>query len=357
MKRYLLYILYVATSLIMACNSVPEGVEPEPKPEACAIGFGVADSGTRSIIINNVNDSNFRAKAFRVFAEHTPQGGTPTDVFNDVDVKYDGIYTGWNYDGAPKMWAEDGSYVFRGYWPSTTSLASATATTSSLVLEYSVTRDNDDLMVGYYTCPTRNPDKNGIPQYVGLEFYHALSGVRIALHVGENAKASYRVKNVYFTSLIYINSLSYTQTVSAPIDFSYWSASSGVRSENDEFGVDRLREWRDGDEGVDGLVPSTINDEDPQYLYLPWQLMIPQSLLVTGSIHKPSVVVEIETTLDGSVHTSKKELVLPTPAGLDKWLPGKLYTYTISLRPEDFNITVQSVDWDRVNGVAPDLEF
>lgn len=255
------------------------------------------------------------------------------------------------------MWAEDGSYVFRAYWPSTTSLASATATTSSLVLEYSVKRNNDDLMVGYYTCPTRNPDNNGISQFVGIEFYHALAGVRIALNVGKNAKATYRVKNVYFTSLIYINSLAYTQTVSAPVDFSYWGATSGVRSENDQFGIDRIREWSDGDEGVDGLVPKTADDADPQYLYLPWQLMIPQSLLVNGSTPKPSVVVEIETTLDGSAHTSKKELALPTPAGLDTWLPGKLYTYTISLRPEAFNITVQSVDWDVVDGVTPDLEF
>ena len=353
MKRYTLYyIISLATMFFVACNSSLDGIVQE---QPAMIGFGVDVDDTRSTIIQSSEDATFRAKAFRVFAEHTPEGGVPQDVFNDVDVKYDGRLTGWNYDGEPKMWAENGTYVFRGYWPSTTKLASGTATTSSLVLEYSVKSDNDDLMVGYYACPTKNPDSYGNVQYVGFKFHHTLAAVRIALKIGQRAKAKYTVKNVYFTSLIYTNSLSYTQLNSDAVSLNSWG-NAGVRSENDEFGVDRIREWKDGDEGVSGLVPVTTDDADPQYLYLPWQLMIPQSLLVTGSTPKPAVVIELETNLDGKIHSSIKSLTLPT-ATINSWEPSKKYTYTITLQPNSFDITVQSVKWDVVDGVVPDLEF
>ena len=363
MKRYTQYILLLAAIIFAACSSSPDGVEPQ---EPASINFGADINQTRSTLIHSVGELAATTKPFRVFAAHTATDVTApgigvtgvelTDVFTNVDVKYDGRLTGWNYDGEPKMWESSGYYIFRGYWPSTTKLASATATTKSLVLEYSVKSNNDDLMVGYYACKTRNPDSYNNVQYVGFRFYHALAGVRVAVKIGSNAQASYQVKNVYFTSLIYNNSLAYTQTVNGPVNISSWG-DAGVRSENDEFGVDRIREWKANDEGVDGHVPPTIDDENPQYLHLPWQLMIPQSLLVSGTTPKPAVVIEIETVLHGIKHTSIKSLDLPTPAGLESWLPGKLYTYTISLQPNNFNITVQSVDWDVVDGVAPDLEF
>lgn len=364
MKRYTQYILYLVAIIFAACSSSPDGIEKPQEP--AAISFGADIDQTRSTLIHNVGELAATTKPFRVFAAHTATDVTTpgidvtdvvlTDVFTNVDVKYDGRLTGWNYDGEPKMWESSGYYIFRGYWPSTTKLASATTSTKSLVLEYSVKSDDDDLMVGYYACRTRNPDSYDNVQYVGFRFYHVLSGVRIALKIGSNAKAKYRVKRAYFTSLIYTNSLAYTQTVNGPVDFSYWNAGAGVRSENDEFGVDRIREWNAVD-ASDGVVPPTIDDANPQYLYLPWQLMIPQSLLVSATTPKPAVVIEIETTLNGIIHSSEKSLTLPTPTGLDTWLPGKLYTYTIALQPNDFNITVQCVDWDVVDGVTPDLEF
>ena len=107
MKRYTLYyIISLATMFFVACNSSLDDIVQE---QPAMIGFGVDVDDTRSTIIQSSEDATFRAKAFRVFAEHTPEGGVPQDVFNDVDVKYDGRLTGWNYDGEPKMWAEDGT--------------------------------------------------------------------------------------------------------------------------------------------------------------------------------------------------------------------------------------------------------
>lgn len=354
MKKFNLLIHIAIGTFFFSCHSQEE--QPEI-PNDASISFGIKSAGysnTRATLIDDETSADFRAKAFRVFAEHTPQGGVPEDVFNDVYVSYDGRLTGWNYPGEPKMWAENGTYVFRGFWPSSTTVE-GTATTSSLVFNYSTASDKDDLMVGYYTCPTRNPDSYGNVRYVGFHFYHALAAVRVAFKIGEEAKAAYTVKNVYFTSVYRIGSFSYTQTEDAPITIDKWSPM--LRAENDHLSVVRVREWKDGDEGVSGNVPVTTDDDNPQYLNLPWQLMIPQSLIVGGNTPKPGVVVEVETQMNGYTTTNKKEMTLPTPTDLDSWKPGKKYTYTITLQPNSFDITVQSVPWDVVDAVAPDVEF
>ena len=86
MKRYTLYyIISLATMFFVACNSSLDGIVQE---QPAMIGFGVDVDDTRSTIIQSSEDATFRAKAFRVFAEHTPEDGVPQDVFNDVDVKY-----------------------------------------------------------------------------------------------------------------------------------------------------------------------------------------------------------------------------------------------------------------------------
>lgn len=353
MKRYIIHIYILMLALFISCSS---GDEPQSQ-EPVSISFGVEStdySDSRATLIDDENSTDFRSKAFRVFAEHTPEGGVPQDVFNDVLVSYDGRLTGWNYPGDPKMWADNGTYEFRGFWPSTTAVE-GTATTSSLVLNYSTASDYDDLMVGYYACPTRNPDSYGNVRYVGFNFHHTLSAVRVAFKIGEGANATYTVKNVYFTSLYRIGSLTYTQKNTDPVTNASWKPM--LRAENDHLSVVRVRNWKAGDDGITGVVPPTMDDDDPQYLYLPWQLMIPQSLVVTGSTPQPGVVVEVETNMDGYVTSNQKELALPKPDGLDIWQPGKKYTYTITLQPNQFTISVQSVPWDKVDAVAPDIEF
>lgn len=353
MKRFIpIYIIMVL--LAASCGREPE-VVPTPILHD-EISFNVEDfsDDSRASLVENATSDTFRSKSFRVFAEHTPEGGTPQDVFNDVYVSYDGILTGWNYPAPYKEWADDGDYVFRAFWPSST-MVEGTATTASLVLQYSTAVNNDDMMVAYYACPTRNPDSYGRSRYVALRFYHTLSAVRVAFKIGEHAKADYKVKEVYFTSVYRIGSLQYTQTENKAIDLSYWTGM--LRAENDEFSTDKVRRWVDGDEDVAGDVPKTIDDEKPQYLYLPWQLMIPQSLEVSNDTPKPGVHVVVESTLGGITTTESKELTLPLPEGMDSWEPGKRYTYTISLQPNMFDISVQTTPWDEVDAVVPDIIF
>ena len=353
MKRFIPIYIIIAL-LAAACNREPE-VVPTPVVHD-EISFNVENfsDDSRATLITGPSSEAFRAKSFRVYAEHTPVGGTPQDVFNDVYVSYDGILTGWNYPEPYREWALNGDYVFRAFWPATT-MVEGTATTSSLVLQYSTAVNNDDMMVAYYACPTRNPDSYGNTRYVALRFNHALSAVRVAFKIGEHAQADYKVKEVYFTSVYRIGSLQYTQTNSAGIDLSYWTGM--LRAEHDEYSTDKVRLWRDGDEGVVGDVPHTIDDSKPQYLYLPWQFMIPQSLKVGYGELKPGVHVVVEATLGGETTTESKELTLPLPEGLDKWEPGKRYTYTISLQPNMFDISVQTTPWDEVDAVVPDIIF
>lgn len=353
MKRFIPIYIIIAL-LAAACNREPE-VVPTPVTSN-DINFDVENivDDSRAELITGPSSEAFRAKSFRVFAEHTPEGGAPQDVFNDVYVSYDGILTGWNYPAPYREWADDGDYVFRAFWPSTT-MVEGTATTSSLVLQYSTAVNNDDMMVAYYACPTRNPDNYDRPRYVVLRFFHTLSAVRVAFKIGEHAQADYKVKEVYFTSVYRIGSLQYTQTNNTAIDLNYWTGM--LRAENDEFSTDKVRRWVDGDEGVSGDVPKTTDDSKPQYLYLPWQFMIPQSLEVDYGELKPGVHVVVEAKLGGSTVTEDKELTLPLPAGLDKWEPGKRYTYTISLQPNMFDISVQTTPWDEVDAVVPDIIF
>ncbi len=348
-----------ALLLLGACTTSESAKEPAPATEH-AISFGVEEySLGRATLIENATQAEFRAQPFRVFAHLIPfPGAEPEDVFNDVYVAFDSYLNGWDY-APPKFWEPTGQYEFRGFWPSK-SLVEGTATTASLVLGYSMASDNDDLMVAYYTCPTKNPDPNGNIQAVPLTFHHALSAVSVKFRTGLNAQQRYTVKNVYFTSLYLIGSLSFTQEYAItekpawkrPDGSSYWSPKS--RAADDEISTQKVREWSGNEE-----VPITTDVDNPQYVTLPWQLMIPQSLLleeIEGDRPVPGIAFTIEVEWGDEIEQKTMWLPLPTDT-VDEWEPGKRYTYAIALHPNSFGLTVQTVPWDEVQGVAPDIEF
>ena len=326
-----------------------------------AMDFGVVavDSSVRADLVDSQTSPLFRDKAFRVFASlSTTAEPEPVDVFNDVEVAYDGGgITGWNYGGGYRYWAPSGTYSFRAFWPSTT-LVEGTATTTSLVLQYSTATDNDDMMVAYYTCQSGNPDTNGDTQPVSMKFYHALSAVAVRFFTNENSGCEYKVTNAYYTSIYRLGSLSFTQVYNPETPpawkrgdgTSYWRAI--LRGNNDEYSVDRIREhsgtWS---------VPHTTDSANPQYVTLPWQLMIPQSLVVESDQAKPGICFTVEVLWSGG-EKIVKDIWLELPvATVDEWEPSKKYMYEVMLQSTSFDITVQTTDWEDIDAVCPDISF
>lgn len=225
--------------------------------------------------------------------------------------------------------------------------------------------DNDDMMVAYYTCPAGNFDSSGISRPVPLRFFHTLSAVAVRFRTGVGADCSYKVKRVYYRWLYCNGSLSFTQDYDINNNETpEWTKSDGTKywtpSNRGLFNdIDKtyIRSHADNWE-----VPHTTDEAQPQYIQLPWQLMIPQSLLLSTDevglgYESPAITIEMEVTWPGGAVINKTTtLALPTTT-IDEWEPGKKYLYEVSLHPNSFELTVKTTPWERVDAVTPNIIF
>lgn len=366
MMRILIYTL-VFLSFLISCNKRGEDVIPAGK--SVQMGFSVEDisSQSRAELVEDEDDATFRGKGIRVFADLTVGTSDPVDVFKDAELTYDGIGTGWNYAGDPKYWADEGQYRFRAFWPSTTTTG-GTATTEALILSYRVAKDEDDMMVAYYTCPTKNQDSFGNSNPVPLRFFHTLSAVAVRFRTGVGAQCKYSVKRVYYRWLYCNGSLSFTQDYDINKNESpEWTKADGTKywtPSNRGLFDDTDKTYIRSHEG-DWEVPPTVAADSPQYVQLPWQLMIPQSLLLSKAEKElgyvsPQITIEMEVTWseDGREEIVKRTTTLTLPTDtVDEWEPGKKYLYEVSLHPNSFDVTVKTTPWDRVDAVTPNIIF
>lgn len=341
------YILSLVAMLI-ACSKQGEVIPESEDPTA--ISFGASDSSSRAAtLIGGADVEAFRAEPFSVYGDWIDQDGTRREVFRDVKVSYTAnknAPTGWIYDPI-RYWQMLGSYEFRAYWPAS-SVVLGTATAQTLALEYNMLQRNDDMMVAYVHCPTKNGGKP-----VGLNFHHTMAAVAVKLQAPDT-NCEYRLKNMFFTSLNYIGALPYNSTSTSPDVTNEWVFAEGARSyvdNNDIMASERLREWK----SAEGRLIPTLADDYPTE----FDLFLPQSLKVGAGIAPPSITLTVEvkwTTVDDVTMT----IALPTTDSNGNemvWQAGKKYVYVITVQPDEFDIEVRTTEWDDVDAVVGDIVF
>ena len=262
MSRFV-YILCIAL-LTASCIKV----DSSENGSGNTITFGTQKGGgTRAATLIGGSDTDaFRAQPFSVYGDWIRDNGDRSEVFHDVEVSYTTdakAPTGWIYDPI-QHWQMDGSYEFRAYWPAS-SVVLGTATARTLALEYNMLQRNDDMMVAYVGCPTKN---NGKP--VELNFHHTLSAVAVKF-MAPNAECEYRLKHLFFTSLNYIGALPYDMTDTTPDVTEKWVYGARSYVNPDDIMTYADLEWSEGSVyqqlgfSLEGRKSPVVFHIDPQW--------------------------------------------------------------------------------------------
>jgi|GEM_PF-1988549 len=343
------YILCLVCSLLAACGSQSDNTPTIDVSDAITFGT-VPEGGTRAAtLINNSDEAAFRAEPFSVYGDWLSGTGARHEVFHDVRVSYTTdpkAPTGWIYDPI-QHWQQTGEYEFRAYWPASATVL-GTATARTLALEYNMLIHNNDMMVAYVNCPTKN---NGQP--VGLNFHHTLSAVAVKFQAPD-AECEYRLKNLFFTSLNYIGALPYDSTDETPDVTDMWIYNEGSRSyvnPDDIMASERLREWSSAD---GRFIPASADDYPEEF-----DFFMPQPLTVEEGVALPSITFTIDVKW-ATTDTITMTVALPTTNSVGEpmvWRAGKKYIYLITVQPDKFEIEVRTTEWDDVDASVGDLVF
>lgn len=263
-------------------------------------------------------------------------------------------WSDWNYEGNDLYWFKGGQYKFRAYYPEQIGdnvISSATA--STFVIEYPTHDMQEDLLLAYNYVNTTDPQVD-LNQPVALRFSHGLAAVRFLV------KATYSNTD-YLTSCWLQNADSR--------DF----ATSGILaygSETDEESIswingynppvtERIYYWKNS--GVEFSTDPTAGTSTTAMAYTRtgtsegelfaqnngWVLILPQQssgnlqfCFTTQSgeegvyrVSIPKVTERIKAS-DGSVVESTE------------YLPGKRYTYTISITETNLILDLTVADWN-----------
>lgn len=345
----IVYILLCLAALLASCQKNDNPSHNTDSLGVIAFGTQATATSRAATLIDDSETSAFRSEPFSVYGDWIDYNNVRHEVFHDVEVSYTtaaNAPTGWIYSPI-QYWQPTGKYEFRAYWPAS-AVVLGTATAQTLALEYNMLQRNDDMMVAYATCPTKN---NGQP--VGLDFHHTLAAVSVVFQA-PNAECEYRLKNLFFTSLNYIGALPYDLTTSNPDVTDEWIFADGARSyvdSNDIMNSERLREWTSSS---GRLIPASADDYPKEF-----NLFLPQALSVDKGIAPPSITFTIDVKW-ATVDTITMTVALPTTDSNGKpmvWQAGKKYIYEITVQPDTFDIEVRTTAWDEVDATAGDIVF
>ncbi len=337
-----LYILALAASLIACQRADNYRIDCSE-----VIAFGTLAETKAATLIGGSDEAAFRAEPFSVYGDWINSKGVRSEVFHDVKVSYTAdntTPTGWIYDPI-EYWQMSGEYEFRAYWPASATVL-GTATAQTLALEYNMLQRNDDMLVAYKRCPTKNGGKP-----VDLSFHHTLAAVAVKFQA-PNAECEYRLKRMFFTSLNYMGALPYDVTDNEPDVTDHWVYAEGSRSfvdADDIMASERLREWTSS-EGR--FIPASADDYPEEF-----DMFLPQAIAVGEGIAPPSITFTVDVKWD-TVDTVTMTVALPTTNSVGEpmvWRAGKKYVYEITVQPDKFDIIVRTSEWDEVDASVGDI--
>jgi hypothetical protein len=200
-----------------------------------------------------------------------------------------------------------------------------------LAIEYSTLVEHFDLMVAY---ATRYPITGGVGT-VDMTFNHALAGVCFKVKFEEGVITEDFVTEFYLQSLYPTGTLIYgfdgsdSDPVKDAEDIKWFVADAA-------FDVDsKLYHWIDdgsNNKKFTGNTSSTIYDNDG-LIYV-----IPQTVTSATTLNFKTNIGE------SALHTARLTESKPIT-----WEPGKIYTYTITIKGAGISLSVDIADWNVVD--------
>lgn len=311
--------------LFVACGN---DNEPEKPLNEIPIGFSAySHEISRSELVGQDKFDAVGSK-FIVYADRRykssadlPAYDKTVQVFRGQEVVSQGAGKDWTYSPM-KFWQNSGAYEFRAAWPSDLNVQS-TSTGLAMMINYSLFDDeHPDMMVSYKYREMDNYASEGA--YVGLQFMHTLAAVDVIICKEEDDEQEYTLKSTYFKNLYSVGTFVFSGNPQTPDElYDCWNRTNIDGSKIHEQDYNEL---------------ITAEGNDPVHHF-----MIPQQ--TDGNTMKLGYIVNI----------NGNELLTEVNIPSIKWLPGKLYTYKITLKPNGVDIEVVTTQWDNVDVTVDDI--
>ena len=262
-------------------------------------------------------------------------------------------YSDWNYEGEDLYWYIGGRYKFRAFFPQEISenvVSSASATT--FVIEYPTHSLQEDLLLAYNAVDTTDPQVD-LGKPVDLNFSHGLAAIRFIIKA--NFATEDKLTSCYFqnadtrdfatSGILAYGSETETESISWSLGYYppvtekiyYWQ-NTGIEFSTDEQGSATSATAYSAAGTTNGDLFTGNNG---------WVLILPQAssgslkfCFTTQSggdavftVTIPQVTERIDNG-DGTFTESTE------------YLPGKRYTYTVSISKTDLELTLTVADWN-----------
>ena len=266
-----------------------------------------------------VGDADLKQAPFGIFGYKYESGGVNlSQVFESSSAqKVEYGTSGWTY--SPKRKWEAKLYIFRAFWPYDAEINSG-SDAMRLAIDYSTARDSHDLMVSFNT---RDRANEGIAP-VKMEFRHALSALRFQVKFKEGEETDNLTK-FYLKGIYPVGTMFYgNETDSFEEGDILWKTNMF-----DSGGENLL--W-EGSKPFSATETATVYDGDGM------MFIIPQTLSASTDM-----------TASLNFYTEKAGDALHAyDFPKTTLLPGKIYTYTISLGKSNIQISVDIEDWNTI---------
>ena len=350
LSRYILFL----TTLAAAISCRPDSsVQDGPVP----ITFDASESGMEisakaGAELQGASTFNNEGNTFAVYGTWTVPNGTSANIFTKQTVTRGA--TNWTY--APlRYWQKSGSYIFRGVYPITATTTSS-SNGSSLVVNYSMSTEDYDLMVAN---SSKRDISTGNTDPVPMSFRHALAAVRFIFQKGSQTTVDYHLMSFDLQYLLSVGTLVFNSIAQdASLDSQWWVA--------DDFRPASLYPWS-GDIQVPSAYADWPGTGSPEWEE--WHCVLPQKLRNTSTEEKPSVRFS-SSIKTGSDYSDPAFTIIELPETYTYidgesvqhtvdavWEAGKKYTYYIQIQPSGASIKVYATDWDSYKVAVEDLMF
>ncbi len=266
------------------------------------------------------DDSGLQQSPFGIFGYKYESNGTGlSQVFGSSSAqKVEYGTSGWSY--SPKRKWEAKLYIFRAFWPYEAEINSG-SDAMRLAIDYSTESDNHDLMVSFNK---RDRVNEGIAP-VKMAFRHALSALRFRIKFKEGEETD-KLTKFYLKGICPVGTMFYgNETGSFDEGDIIWKTNMF-----DSDGENLL--WK-GSKPFSATESATVYDGTDGLTFI-----IPQTL--SESTDRPTSL---------NFYTEKAgEALHAYDFPKTTLLPGKIYTYTISLAKSNIQISVDIEDWNMI---------
>ena len=230
----------------------------------------------------------------------------------------------WSYTNGTKYWVKGGSYNFKAVYPAT---ASVTGSGDEVVVNYNMTSNNYDLMVGSSDPVTEAPPINNT---VTLQFGHACAAVRFLFtDVSGNVATGKSNIITHFELRNLVTTGTYTSPATTP-----WALESVSSTP--------VYSWTGSWTVPIAANPIAVASDDYALIGTApaWYFVIPQTLGDTAALY-------FEYTVGTGMDAKKFSATLDLKAGsITKWDARMVYTYKIKIQ-NTIGFEVGWTPWDK----------